>query len=326
MWLILLLAFDPRATSVALMEPATRREALRVLEGLDGAALETARAEGLHDLVFRIAVHEGLPAGERILAVRALGRLGGRLGITALQDMVRGHSSPTAVALARESARALARLGVLDAQGSGATSPDPEVREITAQTGAAPHRQCALLGDPWPQVRVAAARGLAHLPAHAACLADALADPDPRVQGAAARAAGAVARPELRAPLRALAGRADGPLEARAEAFVALAALGDLEPAERALAAHLEKGGIEPLARAAIRALATRGTPVDRERLRAALDSTSPAVRAAAGRALVELGDEAALPLIRARLGDTPGLREVVVPPAEADPADADPE
>lgn len=234
--------------------------------------------------------------------------------------------TPEAVALAREAGRALARLEAHELLAPALESADPEVREIAAQSGAGPQGLCTLLADAWPTVRVAAARGLAAHPVQAAtCLAGALADGDARVQAAAARSAAVVKLEALRPPLRTLAGGAQAPLEARAEAFMALAALGDFEPAERALAAHLDKGGIEPLALAAIRALTQRGAPDDRARLRAALESNAPAVRAAAGRALAELGDAEATPRIRARSEDTPGLRGLA-PPVDADPADTDPE
>lgn len=324
MWLLILLAFDPAATQATLTGGGDRRAVLAAYEDLRPGEIEAARAAGHAEVVARIVTDPAAPLAERIWAVRALGRLGGTPALTALAPLVAVADAPEASALAREAARALAHLDVTLLAGA-LESTDPEVREIAAQSGAGAGGLCALLADPWPTVRVAAARGLQAHPTHAGCLAGALADPDRRVQAAAARSATLVKLPALRTPLRSLAGGTQAPLDARAEAFMALAALGDFEPAERALAAHLGGGGSEPLAEAAIRALTLRGTPDDRTHLRAALDSASPAVRAAAGRALTELQDTDATPRIRARTEDTPGLRGLS-PVEERDPADSDPE
>ena len=336
MWMLLaLLIFDPAAARQKLADPPARLQILAAFEDLSRGEVEAARAEGLAAPIAALVAAPTTPVAERILAVRALGRLGGEAAIQALAPLLSGPAGPEGTAVAREAAGALARMGAAEALAPALAASDPELRATAAGAGAAPAQLCARLSDAWPEVRIAAARGLAHHPDQAACLGPALSDRDPRVQAAAARAASAVKNPTLVAPLRALAGNAKAALDARAEAFVALGVLGDFEPAERALAAHLSQGGIEALAEAAIQALASRGNPADRDRVRAALASPTPVVRAAAARALALLGDQASIPAIRAQLQATPAQHRAVLqqaletlgePSPEADPAAADPE
>lgn len=294
-----LFAFDPAADAAALDRPEARTETLRRLGRLGRLDLDAARAAGLGARVAAVAADTSAPFTDRVLAVRAAAILRGDGVTDHLAPLTTAAADAEAVALAREAARALLQLRAPDALAAALDAPDPEVRAYAARAGAGGARLCALLGeDPWDQVRVAAAHGLALHPDAADCLAPALAADDPKLRLAAARSATAVRRPALAAPLRALAGDARAPVDARAEAFVALGHLGDTEPADKALAIHLADGGIEPLAEAAVRALAA--AEADPARIRAALDSKAPVVQLAAARALVARGDRASLPALRA--------------------------
>ncbi|MCB9547465.1 MAG: HEAT repeat domain-containing protein [Myxococcales bacterium] len=232
--LVALLAFDP-ASALQLLASGQDASALLASVGdLPLADVEAARSAGLPAAIGRLVADPQAPVAWRLLGARALGRLGtdaaDGLGPLAAAPV----DTPEGAALAREAALALAQLGRADLLGPALASADPEVRRHAAASGADPARLCALLGDPWPLVRVAAARGLGRAPAAAACLARGLEDPDVRVQVAAARAAIEARPPALRAPLRQLAGRGGRAGGGPRRAFAALAALGDLELAERA--------------------------------------------------------------------------------------------
>ena len=317
--LLVLLAQPPLAD--ALVVPEGRTEALRAVFSLDAIELKAARGSSLTSAVAGVVADEEATFEDRVLAVRVaalLGRCGrtltlrhlcrtvpgGEGAVAAQKGLLLALDTPEAIALAREAARALRQLGS-PALGVAAGALDPEVRAMAAAAGVAADRLCpALGGDAWPQVRAAAARGLAEHPELAECLGAAFADADPTVALAAIEAAGRVALPALRGPLRKVAGDAKAVVPLRAAAFLALARGGDAEPARRALATHLETGKIEPLAVAAVRALAASG---DLERLRAAAGSDSERVKRVAERALAAAEPPASQP-------------------QAPDPADADPE
>lgn len=296
--IIALLSFDPAASGRALSQPEARGGALEQLLGLNRLDLEAARRAGLGTVTAAVAADRAVPFVDRVRAVRAAAVLRGDPVPGLLAPLLSAAETPEDVALSREAARALYQLRAADALAPALASADPEVRAFGARAGAEPAGLCALAtDDPWVEVRVAAADGLAGHPSVAGCLTQVLSDRHPKVQLAAARSASKARVPALREPLRRMAGDARASLPARAEAFVALGHLGDTEPARKALAVHLDKGGIEPLAQAAIRALTVAGE--DREPIRRALGSKSPVVRITAARALVELGDRASLPAIR---------------------------
>ncbi|MEZ4471842.1 MAG: hypothetical protein R3F60_13835 [bacterium] len=305
--MLIFLAFDPTAALQHLQSGQDASALLASVEDLPRADVEAARAAGLPAAIARLVADEAAPTAARLLGARALARLGTEAAAALAPLAAADADLPERAALAREAAQALAQLGRADLLGPALASADPEVRRHAAASGADPARLCALLADPWPLVRVAAAQGLGRTPAAAGCLADGLGDADVRVKVAAARAATVARLPALRGPLRRLAGDAAAPVDARAEAFVALAAQGDREPAERALAAHLASGDIEPLALAAVRALAVAGRPEDRPRLEGALRSTSAAVRLATIRALAP--DPAAHPALAAHRASADGPR-----------------
>lgn len=298
-----LFAFDPAADAAALDRPEARTETLRRLGRLGRLDLDAARAAQLGPRLAALAADPTVPFADRVLAIRAASILRGEGVAAQLAPIITAVADPAAnaeaTALAREAARALLQLRAADALVAALDAPDPEVRALAARSGAGGIRLCAMLADdPWEDVRIAAAHGLAMHPESADCLAPALASVDPKLRLAAVRAASMARRPALKAPLRALAGDAKAPVDARAEAFVALGYLGDTEPAEKALAVHLAGGGIEPLAEASVRALAAAGAPP--ARIREALASEAPVVQLAAVRALVALGDRESLPALRA--------------------------
>lgn len=293
-----LVALDPAAELAALDASATRTEALRRLGRLGLVDLDAARAAQMGPAVAALAADPDVPFTDRVLAVRVAAIMKGDGVVERLAPLITAAGDPPTVALAREAARALLQLRARDALVPALDATDPEVRAFAARSGAGAARLCGLLDDPWGGVRVAAAEGLGYHPEAADCLAPALGSDDPKLLVAATRSAAVVAREPLRGPLRALAGNAKAPVIARAEAFVALGALGDTEPAERALAVHLDDGGIEPLAEAAVRALAA--AEADPARIRAALASESPMVQIAAARALTARGDKESLPALRA--------------------------
>lgn len=294
-----LLAFDPSASARALSQPEARTGALRQLIGLGRLDLQVARSTGLGTAAAAVAADEAVGFTDRVLAVRAAALLGGEAVPAVIAPLLSAEGEPEAVALARESARALRQLGAVDALAPALRSADPEVRAHAAWAGAGGAALCGLLADdPWSEVRIGAARGLARHPAAVSCIAGALGDADHKVQQAAVATAIATPDPALREPLRALAGDARAPTAARADAFVALGHLGDTEPARKALAVHLDKGGIVPLAEASVRALAAAGAPP--EQIRAALQSEEPVVQLAAARALVAAGDRESADALRA--------------------------
>ncbi len=331
--LIVLLTFDAAAAAKALSTPEGRPATLRGVLALDALELAEARKGPLAGPVAALVADTGGSFEERVLAVRVAALLGDAVAVEPLKALVGQADTPESVALAREAARALRQLKAIDALALGLNALDPEVRAMAAAAGAAPGHLCRILqNDAWPQVRAAAARGLGGHPRFAACLGDALSDPDGTVALAVAQAAGQVKLKVLRDPLRKLAGSAKARVPLRAAAFLALARFGDIQPARAALTTHLEKGGIVPLAEAAVRALAIAN---ERELLRAALGSKTVQVRLLAARLLVEARDLQSVPAVEGLLGDLPprqrasleeALRALKGVPAEPDPADSDPE
>jgi HEAT repeat protein len=145
-----------------------------------------------------------------------------------------------------------------------------------------------------------------------ACIAAALADPEPSVVEAAVMVAGESGLADLRPPLLALAGKPNAPVTLRAEAVVALARLGDPAPAERILQTHRAKGGIEPLALGAIRAFIELNDPEHTGQLVDLTEkSKSAAVRMAATEALLALQPDTAEVLLKRRIAQArdPGER-----------------
>ncbi|MCB9539043.1 MAG: HEAT repeat domain-containing protein [Myxococcales bacterium] len=291
---------DVVAAARALEHPEARTGTLRRLADLTLAELRAARRGGLGYVVAQVAADATVDHVDRVLAVRAAAVLGGGPEVVeVLAPLTVADEAPEAVVRAREAARALSQLGEGGALDGALGHADPEVRALAAGAGAGgPERLCPLLsGDPWPRVRAAAARGLTFHPQQTGCLAEALKDAAPTVRMARARAAAEAPVPALRPALRAVAGDAAAPVEARAEALVALAGLGDVEPAGRVLDTHLAKGGIGPLALGAVRALARAG---EVGRVRAALASKDLPVQLVAVRALAEAGDAASVPALEA--------------------------
>ena len=306
-------------------------DTLRGVRSMTRAQIAQARTD---DLPARIAAQLEAPGPlpERLLAARALARLGTPSGVAALAAAARRHATPEEIALAREAARALKQLRAVEALAPALSSPDPEVRALAAAAGAGGAALCEVLAkDPWPMVRVAAAQGLSGTSAE--CLSAGLRDADEGVSIASARAAIDAPAPALRPALRRLAASPKAVTEARAHAFVALAALGDLEPATAALKTHLTDGEIEPLALAAVRAFAVAK---DVTQLTEALISSSPSVVRAAARALLLEGSPAAKAAVSAAVeGADPRLANVLrrlmvdlAPAIDArdDPAAFDPE
>ncbi len=291
---------DLVAAARALEHPEARPGTLRRLADLTLFELQAARRAGLGYVVAKVAADPAVGHVDRVLAVRAAAVLGGGPEVVeVLIPLTVADEAPEAVVRAREAARALSQLHESGALDGALAHADPEVRALAAAAGAGgAARLCPLLrGDPWPRVRVAAARGLTFHPAETGCLADGLTDAAPQVRMAAAQAAAEAPVPALRPALRQVAGDVAAPVEARAEALVALAALGDTEPAGKVLDTHLAKGGIAPLALGAVRALARAG---EVGRVRAALASKAPRVQLLAARALAEAGDVASVPALEA--------------------------
>lgn len=325
--LILLAAFDPTATLQALQHPEGRNAALTELLALNPPELQAARQRPeLAAVMGLIAQDRAAGRGDRALAIRAFALLGLRQegGLEILAALLKHGEDPAEVALAREAALALRQLKAPGRLEPALDSKDPEVRQHAAAAGAGGARLCLLLkADPWPIVRRAAAVGL---PAqHADCLAAAFND-EHRVAIAAVEAAGRVKRPALKAPLMALAGDRKRAPRLRASALGALGALGELGPAKVVIEAHLAKGGILPLVEGALRACFLDGGPEAREILKAALGSSSERARYLAGRALLQLGERAA---VEARLSGWSGrararLEALIKDPI--DPAIDDPE
>jgi len=286
--IVLLAGFDPGTAARLLNHPEERTATLRALGALNAVDQDVARAAGLARKIAMVATDPTQRFEDRVLAVRAAALIGGSEVHQPLRILTQSAHDPASTAMAREAAKALFQLGAVKSLDSARTSADPEVRAFAGRAGGGV-ALCVLLADPWPMVRAAAAEGLGKTPSAPKCLARALAHEHPRVRLNAARSAQSAPHPTLRTPLRKLAGDARAPIDARAEAFVGLAHLGDFEPAKRALETHLSKGGIVPLALASLRAFAVGdGHP---ETLRKGLASKSDVVRVAAARLLVARND-----------------------------------
>jgi len=287
-FIIMLGGFDPGNAARLLNHPEERTATLRALGALNSGEQEVARTAGLGQTVASFATDPIHSFRDRVLAVRAAALIGGPEVEGPLRILTQASHDGVSTAMAREAAKALFQLGAVGRLDSALRSNDPEVRAFAARAGGGV-ALCVLLADAWPMVRAAAAAGLGKRPSSPKCLARALAHTHPRVQLNAARSAQTALDPLLKGPLRTLAGNARAPLDARAEAFVGLALLGDYEPAQRALDTHLEKGGIIPLALASLRAFAVDEGKLDV--LRKALASKADPVRVAAAKLLVARGD-----------------------------------
>jgi len=286
--IVSLTGLDPGIAAKRLVHPEARTATLRALGALPPMERAAARAAGLGRQVVMLATDSTQAFVDRVLAVRAAALIGGDEVHAPLRILTQAVHSAAATAVAREAARALLQLGAVDSLDSARESLDPEVRALAGRAGGGV-ALCALLADPWPEVRAAAAIGLGVSPGAPKCLARALGHAHLMVRLNAARAAQSAPDPALRRPLRKLAGDARARLDVRAEAFVALAHLGDYEPARRALSTHLAKGGIIGLAVAAVRAFGVGEGHL--EVLRGALGSKADPVRIAAARMLVARGD-----------------------------------
>ncbi len=291
-------AFDLGATQRALARPEGREAALTTLDRLSPPDRATARAAGIGGLLVAIAADPAASLRDRAWSLRLAPLYDGPP--EPLAPLLAGADTPEAVALAREAAQALSVAGATALLAAGRAHPDPEVRATVARSGALGADTCALLSDPWPAVRRAAAQGLRRHPAAAGCLVPALSDADPSVVMAATRVAGGSGVAALQPALRRIAGNARAAIPARVEAIIALGHLGDTEPARRILSTHAAKGGIEPLADAAVRALAGDASDASLQPLRDALRAPSERVRVSAAQALAQRGDRDSLPAIRA--------------------------
>ncbi len=303
--IVLLAGFDPGTAARLLTHPEERTATLRVLGTLNAVDQESARAAGLGQKIAMVATDPTQRFEDRVLAVRAAALIGGPEVHRPLRILTQSTHDPRSTAMAREAAKALFQLGAVGSLDAARISADPEVRAFAGRAGGGV-ALCVLLADPWPMVRAAAADGLGKPPSAPKCLARALAHAHPRVRLNAARSAQTAPHPSLRTPLRKLAGDARAPTDARVEAFVGLAHLGDLEPAKSALQTHLAKGGIVPLALASLRAFAVGDGHL--EALRKGLASESDTVRVAAARLLVARDDLAARDAI-SKAAETVGPR-----------------
>ena len=342
--------FEPDATLRALGHDEGRRTALNQLVALTPADRTRAAAFGERALAKALSALAADPKariGHRLRAVEALALLVGVSAVPALAERLRHVGTPEELAVARAAAVALRGLHADAELATMAGADDPEIRATVAAAGANPEDLCGRLGDPWPVVRGAAARGLARHPDRAVCVAAGLTDRDPSVRSAALETIGAAGVQAAGPVLRTLANDSAAPVILRAQAVVALGRLGDAEPARKILATHLAKGGIVPLAEAAVSALAATDTAAHREMLRRALTSESGVVVASAARVLAALGDTEARPALEQARGRVDArhrdqidaalarLTAAGAPPVgEAapgstlgdDPADADPE
>mgnify|MGYP001164071608 CR=1 FL=1 len=304
--LISLLGLPPPPQFERAMRSAEGRlDALNQLYTLNSDGLEAARHQKLHQQVIKLVGNQALPLRDRVLATRVLGRFGGVSVVDALKTQLVPASDADSIALAREAAQVLANLGAREALAPGVDSTDPEIRAAAAALGVNPKALCGLLAsDPWPMVRVAAARGLADRSAHALCLTPGLRDRTQAVVLAAAEASAHTGETRLVPPLRAIAGDPRAYIPARCAAIISLGHLGDLEPAHKILKTHLRMGGIIPLARAAVTALSVGGAPF--EALEPVSSSDAPAVLLALADALYSLKSEDGRRLIKRILPKIP--------------------
>ena len=291
--------------ATAMKSAEGRLDVLNQLHMLEAGQLQRARKSQFQNLVIELVDNEELPVKDRILGIRVLTRFGGRSVVEALSRQIEVLSDAPSVAIGREAAKALAKLGAREALGRAVSSPDPEIRASAAGASANSHALCGLLAkDPWPHVRVAAARGLADRPRFAACLTAGLRDQNRAVLLASAEAAAHTGEKGLVAPLRVLAGQPRAYIPARCAALISLGQLGDLEPARKVIKTHLRSGGIIPLARAAVTALSIAGA--DFAELEPIAKSESAAVLLALADALNSRDNEKSRALVQSILPKIP--------------------
>jgi len=204
-----------------------------------------------------------------------------------LRPLLTPIRKPEAVALAREVAHTLYKLGDSGTLTAGLGSHDPEVRKISASSGAGGVALCALLqSDPWPMVRVGAAQGLAVHPDGAPCLVKALNNRRPVVKAAVITALGELGVAKVVPSLNAIALDIQHDLQVRRASLLALGNLSQTKVAGHVLNTHLRHGEMTDLAQVAVVALSLAKAP--EEVFVSALASSAPTVLLSAARALIQ--------------------------------------
>lgn len=324
--------YSPAVTLKALRHPAGALDALRYLHTLRPIDRALLAGEELFRQLDELILDERRSLQVRLWSVELLKAMGAaRPSLQALIKASLTLGSPEdregteALILARSAALSLRALGRADLLTEALSHPDPELRGHAAASGAGPKRLCQLaLTDPWPQVRGSAIRGLERVGgSEALCLREALRDQEPQLQARAAAVLGALKGESSWSPsepqraaviraLRALAGTASAPLNARASALISLGRWGSHQPCDQIFKTHLGKGGIIPLALAAVEATAL-GTLSGEEKLKKLSpileQSSSLEVRLSAASWIARLGAPNGARLLR-RAADRAEARE----------------
>jgi hypothetical protein len=248
--------FNSEATVRALRFEEARRGALEQLLYLSKEQLATAQNPKVTDAVVGVALNPKIPFEERVMAVRALVPVGDGQRVRALSKLLASSDSPEGIALARETAKTLFKLGAMPVLAEGLGHGDPEVRQWAARAGMDGKRLCVLLrSDPWPRVRAGAAQGLATRPKHSDCLLNGFKDDEDTVLRSVTESSAILGMSKARPYLVALARTASRSTALRAKALYALGRLGATKLPEAVLRNHLRHGGMAKLAAASVRAI-----------------------------------------------------------------------
>ena len=291
-------SFDPAASIRALKYDEGRAGILVRLFELNYLELQRARSGSLGAAVAQVAMDPAVPFADRVVAIRALNHLTARGPALELQPLLKHDQSNQSIALARETARTFFRLGAGSALLGALGSHDPEVRSYAARAGQGGSALCMVLRtDIWPQVRAAAADGLASGIDGATCLLEGLKDSDTEVVRAAVKSVGEASVTMAVPPLEALVKSAQTPLDIRVDALFSLGQLGALRAPQSIVRHHLEHGGLVVLTQGALSALIV--ARADSSLIEKALKSSSSRVALTAARGLLELEHPRALDLVR---------------------------
>ena len=278
--LITTFSFHPDATIRALQADEARLGSIRQLFTLKKTQLDAARQSRIPDMLTWVAQQPNIDIAERILAVRALRRLGSQRQLVSLAQLMQKTENQRDIALARETARLFYGFGAKPLLEHAINHPDPEVQATAAKSGAGGSKLCRLIAkSPWPMVRAAAAEGLSVHPELTTCLKLGLRDTNESVIRATCESIGRLGLKGLKSELEKIALSPKLARPVRGEALRTLRRFGETSIAKAIIENHLQHGGMVELTLEAISALDAR--LVDLDLHQQLLNSKSPPILAA---------------------------------------------
>ena len=289
---IVLGAFNADATTRALGHSDGRSGALEQFFKLPRADLMQARKSSIGPAITRVALDPKTSYLDRILALRVIALLNLESQSANLVQLLRHTPSPEGIAVARETAKTLFKLGAGPFLTAALGHGDPEVRKYAARAGAGGAALCpVLLSDPWPMVRAAAAEGLAIHEKQAPCLRRGFKDRSESVLRAVIDSTTQLGMSQVGPELRTIVRNPSNSISLRADALYGLGRLGLVGLAKKVLKNHMAHGGMTELAAASIRGLSAAASPS--KAYLAAMKSPSTRVLLALARALASRPDSA---------------------------------